>query len=127
MIPHVRDVPSTVVEHRSGGDLAVRFVGSPRGHKGLSVLRAAVGQLAGDGFRLGVTSNAPEDAKPWEEWYGQTSLRDGLALVATADIVVIPSTAGGYSRAQLPVKTDRRDDVRPPGGGIGCRAGQVGT
>ena len=55
--------------------------GSPRGHKGLSVLRAAVGQLAGDGFRLGVTSNAPEDAKPWEEWYGQTSLRDGLALV----------------------------------------------
>lgn len=106
--------PGTVVPHvrprmlktagMTDGPPTVRFVGSPRGHKGIEILRAAVEELAPRGFRLEVTADPPSDAKPWESWLGTTSLPDGLALVAAADIIAIPSHAGGWARAQLPAK-----------------------
>lgn len=103
IIPHVRPMPVEAAI-ASDGPPTIRFVGSPRGHKGLDVLRSAVAQLADRGFRLEVTAPPPDDAHPWETWLGNTTLADGVALVASADIIVIPSLARGWSRAQLPAK-----------------------
>jgi glycosyltransferase involved in cell wall biosynthesis len=103
LVPHVR--PAVPAPPQSAGrDVVVRFVGSPRGHKGLDVLRAAVARTAGDGVRLDVTADPPADAAPWEGWLGQTSVAQGRDLVATADVVALPSLPGGWSRAQLPAK-----------------------
>ena len=103
VIPHVRPVP-VPAPYSSSSAPSVRFVGSTRGHKGVPELRAAVGRLADRGYTLGVTSDAPIDARPWETWYGNTSLEEGQALVAHADIVAIPSLPNSWSPAQLPAK-----------------------
>jgi len=103
LVPHVR--PATTWSEPPATDSpVVRFVGSARGHKGVDVLREAVGRLAGRGFRLEVTADAPPDAAGWERWLGTTSFEEGQRLVATADVVAVPSRAGGWSPAQLPAK-----------------------
>ena len=103
IVPHVR--PSVPWTNRPPTrSPVVRFVGSPRGHKGLGVLREAVARLAADGFRLEVTADAPSDAAPWEAWLGTTTVAEGRRLVATADVVVVPSLPGSWSPAQLPAK-----------------------
>lgn len=103
VVPHVRPEapPPTRPE---GRDLVVRFVGSPRGHKGVDLLRDAVARRAGDGLRLEVTAPPPPDARPWEAWLGQTSFAEGRRLVATADVVALASTPGAWGDAQLPAK-----------------------
>lgn len=103
IIPHVRQPEPQGPAGTSTAPI-VRFVGSPRAAKGVDTLREAVARLADKGYRLGITATPPADARPWEEWYGTTSLAEGRRLVATADIVALPSTTGGYSRAQLPAK-----------------------
>lgn len=103
VVPHVRPAGAAGGQ-RSGADVVVRFVGSPRGHKGVDVLRAAVARLAGEGMRLEVTADAPADAHPWESWLGSTGFTAGQALVATADVVALPSLPAGYALAQLPAK-----------------------
>ena len=103
VVPHVRpgapwtDRPATTTP-------VVRFVGSPRGHKGVDVLRRSVARLADQGFRLEVTADAPADAAPWEGWLGTTTVEEGRRLVATADVVAVPSLPGAWSPAQLPAK-----------------------
>ncbi len=103
LVPHVRPAAEAGPQ-APGRDIVVRFVGSPRGHKGVGLLREAVAAFAGDGVRLEITSDAPADARPWESWLGQTSLAAGRALVATADVIAVPSVPDGWSRAQLPAK-----------------------
>lgn len=102
VVPHARPVSPEGAAHTSTAP-HVAFVGTPRGHKGVDELRAAVGRLASSGFRLTVTSDAPADARTWEHWVGATSLEEGRRLVAEADVVAIPST-GTWARAQLPAK-----------------------
>ncbi|GAB2691612.1 glycosyltransferase [Thalassiella azotivora] len=103
VVPHVRPA-APYRERATTGTPVVRFVGSPRGHKGLDVLRVAVGRLADRGFRLEVTADAPADAAPWETWLGTTTLERGRELVASADVVAVPSLSGGWAPLQLPAK-----------------------
>jgi glycosyltransferase involved in cell wall biosynthesis len=109
IIPHVRaEEPAPRFNSGAAGPVIVRFVGSPKGHKGLPELRRSVEQArAGrDGLdvQLEVTAGAPEDAKSWERWLGQTTFDEGQALVASADIVALPSLGKTWSLAQLPAK-----------------------
>lgn len=103
VIPHVRprQPPGT---HRDTTAPVVRFVGSPRGHKGVAVLREAVARVAGRGVRLEITAEPPADARPWETWLGTTTYDQGQSLVAGADVVAVPSLRGGWSPSQLPAK-----------------------
>ncbi len=103
IVPHVR--PSG--QERTPTSVAVptvRYIGSPRGHKGISQLRTAVGALAERGYRLELTDEKPADAKPWENWLGLTGIAEGAELVAGADIIAVPSLDQGWARAQLPAK-----------------------
>jgi glycosyltransferase involved in cell wall biosynthesis len=103
LVPHVRLDAVESLPHTSSHPV-VAFIGTPRPHKGLDVLRAAIASISTEGFSLVVTATAPADAQPWEHWVGNVSLEDGLELVAGADIVVIPSRRGLNSTGQLPVK-----------------------
>jgi len=103
IIPHVRPDIGSGAEHISDKP-EVAFVGSNRGHKGLELLREAVANIHKTGITLTVTDVAPMDAKPWEKWVGTTSLREGLRIVANADIVVIPSLDVPFAHGQLPAK-----------------------
>lgn len=103
IVPHVRRLPAEVRPTTSSTPV-VRFVGSVREHKGLEQLRAAVGALADKGLRLEVTAPAPSDHAPHEKWLGTTTVEQGAALVADADVIAIPSLAHSWSRAQLPAK-----------------------
>jgi glycosyltransferase involved in cell wall biosynthesis len=103
VVPHVR--PRGAEPELGASDRpVVRFVGSPRGHKGVDVLRRSIAALATEGFSLEVTGPAPADAAPWERWLGTTTLAEGERLVATADVVAIPSLPTAWSPAQLPAK-----------------------
>ncbi|TXR56378.1 glycosyltransferase family 4 protein [Quadrisphaera setariae] len=105
LVPHVRDVPDQPPPPGAGGPRpVVRFVGSPRGHKGVEQLREAIAPLGTEGYRLEVTGTAPADAAAWESWLGTTTLAEGASLVATADVIALPSLARSWSGAQLPVK-----------------------
>jgi len=101
LVPHVR-VPVPVPSASQGAGLRVAFVGTPRQHKGIEVLRSAARSV--DGVRLLVTAAAPPDASSNEEWIGETSLAAGLRLVGDADVVALPSLDTGYARYQFPVK-----------------------
>jgi glycosyltransferase involved in cell wall biosynthesis len=103
LVPHVREDTGKGQPHTSERPV-IAFIGTPRPHKGIDVLREAVAARANLGFSLTVTAAAPSDAKPWERWIGSVSLAQGLELVANADIVVIPSRRGLNSTGQLPVK-----------------------
>lgn len=103
VIPHVR-TDLGVGSRTSGHSPRIVFVGTNRPHKGLSVLRAAIAEVHQAGYSLTITDSPPLDAKPWESWVGQTSLGDGMRLVADADVIVIPSRDTLFSRGQLPAK-----------------------
>ncbi len=84
---------------------SVVFVGTNRKHKGTELLRRAVEAVAGDGFTLTITDHKPADALPHERWVGPTSLEEGIELVRSSDIVVIPSRGGDrFAAGQLPAK-----------------------
>jgi glycosyltransferase involved in cell wall biosynthesis len=106
VIPHVRtEGPRPSPEsYDSAGPVTVRFVGSPRGHKGVDVLRRSVAALRDLNVGLEITADPPPDAKPWEKWLGQTSFEVGQALVASADVIALPSLAKSWAVAQLPAK-----------------------
>jgi len=102
LMPHVRQDPGpaeTVSAH------TVAFVGTPRRHKGVTVLRHAIESIPPD-LRptLIITAPAPDDAHPWEQWIGVTSLDQGLDIVRTASVIAIPSLDSQYAEGQLPVK-----------------------
>lgn len=103
IVPHVRELPP-LAGYSPSWEPVVRFVGSPRGHKGVAELRLAISDLSTEGFTLDVTGPRPEDANEWERWLDQTSMEEGADLVATADIIAIPSLVNSWSPAQLPAK-----------------------
>lgn len=103
VVPHVRDDRGFGAPHTSSTP-SIAFVGTNRKHKGVDILREAVANRQDLGITLKLTDDAPEDARPWEQWVGMTSFDEGLALVENADIVVIPSKDDGYAHGQLPAK-----------------------
>ena len=105
LLPHVRPLSETPVAVPRGDDeVRVVFVGTNRAHKGVGLLRSAVRRLAREGYTLTVTDAPPEDAQPWERWTGMTTLAEGAALVATADVVALPSLDTPWAWGQLPAK-----------------------
>lgn len=103
IIPHVRPdlgdgLPSDTERPH------VVFVGTNHAHKGVPLLREAIRELQPYGFTLTITDQKPEDAAPWENWVGNTSLEEGAELVRGADIVALPSIAGLQTVGQLPAK-----------------------
>lgn len=101
VLPHVRvSAPAATGPPTPG--LRVVFVGTPRHHKGIEVLRAAA--RAVEDVHLTVTADPPPDAGAREEWVGETTLEEGLRIVDHADVVAVPSLDTGYARYQLPVK-----------------------
>ncbi|WP_447925737.1 glycosyltransferase family 4 protein [Georgenia muralis] len=103
LIPHVRDSGPQGRPHVREAPV-IAFVGSVKPHKGIDLLRGAVAQLSRYGYRLVITGEAPNDARPWEDWVGVTSFEDGLQLVGDADIVALPSLYSPWARGQLPAK-----------------------
>jgi glycosyltransferase involved in cell wall biosynthesis len=97
VVPHARkdtgDGEPHVSEHPS-----VVFVGTNRRHKGVELIRRAVATLQPEGFTLTVTDAPPRDAHSWERWIGPTTLAEGIRLVRSGDIVVLP----GLSRSIIP-------------------------
>jgi glycosyltransferase involved in cell wall biosynthesis len=106
VVPHVRSpVPSPSSRKTDDSLFRIGFIGTPRPHKGISEVRTAVAALATERpVRLCVTASPPEDAEWWEEWVGETSLQDGLNLLATCDAVAIASRPGPWGDLQVPVK-----------------------
>jgi glycosyltransferase involved in cell wall biosynthesis len=90
--PHTTDRPT------------VAFIGTPHAHKGIHLLREAVQQLSGSGYRLVVTAHPPADARPWESWLGPLSDAESMRLLRDSDVVALPSMAQGWGRGQLPMK-----------------------
>lgn len=103
LVPHARSLAAVPAAH-AGSEVVVAFIGSVRLHKGLPLLREAIGRLAPEGYRLLVTSDRPADAAPWETWVGTTTTEQGAALLRDSDIVATPSLNSPWSRGQLPVK-----------------------
>ncbi len=106
VVPHVREAAASPVRHDHQHDrFTVGFVGTPREHKGIEEIRAAVADLARErDVRLRITAPAPPDAQAWEEWVGQTSLMEGRKLLEACDAVAIASRPGSWGDLQLPVK-----------------------
>jgi glycosyltransferase involved in cell wall biosynthesis len=104
LVPHVRPAEKVPQFNSHGDRITVAFVGSPKTHKGVDDIRAAVAATAHLGYDLVVTGDPPSDAADWERWVGQVSFTEGMALVKEADIVAIPSHISTWSRAQLPAK-----------------------
>jgi glycosyltransferase involved in cell wall biosynthesis len=99
VIPHVR-VARPVTEIPRGA-LTLAFVGTPREHKGLTLLRDAAERA---GVTLTLTADAPADARPNERWVGATSIEAGARIVEASSCVVVPSLDTPFARGQLPVK-----------------------
>lgn len=106
VVPHARPIreAEAVVQH-SDGPLDVAFVGTVHPHKGVHVLREAVRRVKSElPITLTITDVAPADATPEERWLGNIPFQAGLDLVASSDVIVIPSLDRGWGRAQLPAK-----------------------
>ena len=103
IVPHARDDQGSG-EYSASRAPHLAFVGTNRRHKGVDLLRTAVAGLQDQRFTLSITDDAPADAKPWENWLGQTSFQTGMTLVKDADIVAIPSLRTRHSEGQLPAK-----------------------
>jgi glycosyltransferase involved in cell wall biosynthesis len=106
VVPHVReDEAHPRTRDGSDGQFRVGFVGTPRNHKGVPQLRAAVAVLAQQrDVRLCITAPPPEDAQPWEEWIGYTSLEGGRRVLDGSDAVALVSQPGIWGELQFPVK-----------------------
>lgn len=104
VVPHARPRPGDGAPHTTDRP-TIAFVGTPKTHKGIHLLRQAVSRLSDEGWRLTVTAAPPADARPWETWVGPLDgTYDSAVLTAESDVVVIPSLDYGWARAQLPLK-----------------------
>jgi glycosyltransferase involved in cell wall biosynthesis len=106
IVPHVRDaMPPSRAHHRGVEPFTVGFVGTPRPYKGIDELRMATAQLAGERpARLRITAPPPNDARPWEDWVGATSIDEGRRLLECCDAVAVVSHPGTWGDQQVPVK-----------------------
>ena len=101
VIPHVREAGSMGTWPNTDR-LRVSFVGTPRAHKGVAILRAAISTTKGT--ELFVTADAPDQAKSGEHWLGETSLAGGLQIVTDCHVAAIVSNDSRWAQKQLPVK-----------------------
>jgi hypothetical protein len=104
LVPHARCCGREPNKFGGSTRLRIAFVGTPRAHKGMNVLRAVVADLERQGAELTVTADPPRDVQPWERWVGVTDLATGREIVAGSDVIVVPLGARGYGTAQLPAK-----------------------
>ncbi|MHC5058824.1 MAG: glycosyltransferase [Planctomycetota bacterium] len=123
ILPHVRDVrlfdPARVDGRAARRRLKVGddeklvlFLGTPRRHKGVEDVGAAVESLGRGEVRFLVVGASPGD--PYVEKFrkrcpGATlhppcSLNDAPAFLAAADVVVVPQRDTNFARSQLPAK-----------------------
>lgn len=118
LIPHVRDTDAWRPERFDraaaraalgvGAEKVVMFLGTPRGHKGVDDLVAAVRGL-GDGVRLALVG---ADARRAERWaslsfvtvVGEVALDDVPRWLVAADAVAVPQRATVDTLGQVPAK-----------------------
>lgn len=104
VVPHVRE-RRPASPGLDGGPPVVAFIGTPRAHKGLTLLRDAVAELHPSvGYRLVITGHTPSDAKAHEDWRGTLPFPAAMELLQRADVVVVPSLHHPFARLQFPVK-----------------------
>jgi glycosyltransferase involved in cell wall biosynthesis len=106
IVPHVREIGTAPTPRAATVEpFTIGFVGTPREHKGLDEIRAAASGLGRTReIRLCITAKKPTDARPWEEWVGETSLEEGRRILERSNVVAIVSRPGVWGDLQLPVK-----------------------
>jgi hypothetical protein len=106
VVPHVRKpIPPSAIRSFDAAPFTVGFVGTPRPYKGIDEVRAAIAELAVErAVRLCITAPPPDDAQPWEDWVGATSMEEGLRLLDGCDAAAIVSRPGPWGDLQVPVK-----------------------
>lgn len=104
ILPHARDDVGAGKAHTSEAPV-VAFIGSPKPHKGIAMLRDAVADLANLGYSLIVTGMHPGGPnRPWENWVGPQGHEASMSLLRQSDIVALPTLNYGWGRGQLPMK-----------------------
>jgi glycosyltransferase involved in cell wall biosynthesis len=106
VVPHVREPsPPAPVDSCDAAPFRVGFIGTPRPYKGIDEVRTAIAELAAErAVRLCITAPPPDDSRPWEDWVGTTSMKEGLRLLEDCDAVAIVSRPGPWGDLQVPVK-----------------------
>jgi glycosyltransferase involved in cell wall biosynthesis len=107
VVPHVREAmpPRTPNDPDATPSFKVGFIGTPRAYKGIDELRAAIRELATEReVRLCITAPPPDDARPWEDWVGATSMEQGLRLLDGCNAAAVVSRPGPWGDLQVPVK-----------------------
>jgi glycosyltransferase involved in cell wall biosynthesis len=106
IVPHVREAISPPSSRdRDAGPFTVGFIGTPRPFKGIDDVRRAIAELVTEReVRLCITAPRPDDAQPWEDWVGVTSIEQGLRMLIGCDAVAIVSHPGPWGDLQVPVK-----------------------
>jgi glycosyltransferase involved in cell wall biosynthesis len=102
VIPHVSRERHGDYDSARHNGITVAFIGTPRRHKGIPLLREAVRRVPA--ARLVVTADPPPDADEHEQWLGATTNEESLRLMDASDVVAIPSLDTIKARYQLPYK-----------------------
>jgi glycosyltransferase involved in cell wall biosynthesis len=114
LLPHARDasayepgLDAHAVRERYGltGRKVIMFLGSPRPHKGLADVIAALDRLADDQVVFVVVGGGPQlPARSWLLALGQRPFGEVPMLLAAADVVVLAQHRNRTTRAQVPAK-----------------------
>lgn len=120
LVPHVRDTDAWAPDHHDRaaarrelgveGERVVMFLGTPRGHKGVDDLVAAVGTLGAGTVLYIVGADAASEtgrrwaARPWVRLRGPVPFDDVPRLLTAADAVAVPQRATSDTVGQVPAK-----------------------
>ena len=120
LIPHVRDTeawdPARYDRAQArarlgvGGERVVMFLGTPRAHKGVDDLVAAVGTLGGDVRLVLVGADPRAEAgqrwagRPWVRMVGEIPFDEVPHYLVAADAVAVPQRATSDTVGQVPAK-----------------------
>lgn len=101
IIPHVRPPRRYAELPRKVERVRVAYIGTVLPGKGVDKLReaAAIREV-----ELHISADCPDRPSPFERWYGETSLDEGLNILDSCHIAAIPSLASRFRLQQLPVK-----------------------
>jgi glycosyltransferase involved in cell wall biosynthesis len=116
VVEHSRDTstldPSLVSRERSRAELGIRpgktvilFMGSPRRHKGLHNIVAALDLLRRDDIvflTVGASTGLP--SRPYIKSLGFQAFASVTKFLSAADLVVLPQESGPAARGQMPAK-----------------------
>ena len=120
LLPHVRDTDAWAPDRHDRaaarqelgvqGERVVMFLGTPRGHKGVDDLVAAVGTLGGNTVLCIVGADSASAAarrwaaRPWVRLHGPVPFDDVPRLLVAADAVAVPQRATSDTVGQVPAK-----------------------